>query len=289
MEGIVNYLRSKDEATVTMAAQCVDLLASNPCNRKDLFHQKDLISNIVKLTESECEAIQRFALSAAQSLNRYATSTGTNNENSANCDNVAIEKPDAVEKSPDAGDADACADEEERKNRKNEKKKKKKKRKTRTHVLQVSGMNDEAIISRIENELIRVRGVISLTLDQQRGEVIITSKKKRDAILPKLKAAIESAGAELGVQKAPAAAPATTISTANADADADDDGDYLDDDAYFTSREGVLSQFGSSTLQSRLAAQRRKQEELRNKQDKVSAFASKAGEAARWAGSWLGW
>ena len=35
MEGIVNYLRSKDEATVTMAAQCVDLLASNPCNRKD--------------------------------------------------------------------------------------------------------------------------------------------------------------------------------------------------------------------------------------------------------------
>ena len=84
-----------------------------------------------------------------------------------------------------------------------------------------------------------MRGVISLTLDQQRGEVIITSKKKRDAILPKLKAAIESAGAELGVQKAPAAAPATTISTANADADADDDGDYLDDDAYFTSREGV--------------------------------------------------
>ena len=147
MEGIVNYLRSKDEATVTMAAQCVDLLASNPCNRKDLFHQKDLISNIVKLTESECEAIQRFAVSAAQSLNRYATSTGTNNENSANCDNVAIEKPDAVEKSPDAGDADACADEERGKSQEGEKEEKEEE--DATHVLQVSGMNDEAIISRI--------------------------------------------------------------------------------------------------------------------------------------------
>ena len=42
---------------------------------------------------------------------------------------------------------------------------------------------------------------------------------------------------------------------------------YLDDEDIFHTREGVLSRFGSSTLQARLAQQRRKERERRNQLD----------------------
>ena len=64
--------------------------------------------------------------------------------------------------------------------------------------------------------------------------------------------------------------------------------DEEDDDPFGEDERGVLSKFGSSSLHSRLAAQRQREEQRRKEQERAQGYISKVGNAIGWGASWIG-
>ena len=156
-------------------------------------------------------------------------------------------------------------------------------------------MDDECLVSRIEKYVIRVRGIISLTLDQRRSQILVTTKKKKKEIVPSLIAAVGTAGAT--------AVLLGKIGDGNVNNDGardasencqheneDDDVGYLDSNDYFgADSDGILSRFGSKSLQARLAEQRRLAQERTQQQSTAASVAAAAGNAAMSVASWFGY
>ena len=247
LAGLTNYLTHNDVDIVLMAVEAISLLSSNKDNRKVLCQHPGLMKNVNALVSSEHDGIKHFAKDASRSLSKYADKEIEN----SNSQNTPASEQYVSKKSY------------------------KKSRKTNTYKIKVRDLADENICSRIETALIRIRGVISLTLDQNRSRIIVCSKMEKDQIMPSITAAVEEAGSEVVAKRSKNKASG-----------------YIDDDE---DREdvfggGVLSRFGSQTLQSRLAAQRKKEEEEERRNSKAMAsVASAAGSAARWGMSWLGY
>ena len=127
-----------------------------------------------------------------KSLNKYAKkaqllSLQDAHFTSENCENCG----------PSGANISSTAIHDSKENLKKQKKKKKskKKKKPRTFAIQVNpSMDDERLVSQIEKNVIRVRGIISLTLDQMRSQILVTTKKKRKEIIPLLIDAVRAAG-----------------------------------------------------------------------------------------------
>ena len=161
------------------------------------------------------------------------------------------------------------------------------------------GMEDDELVQNMEVQIVKVQGIQSLTMDQCKGHVLVTSKEKKKeitrTIIPAVLRAVRKAGAsatllgELGKRK-------TQQMIAQAQEDEqentmnDDGAGYLDDSEYFGGdRQGVLSRFASTSLQAKLADQRRKELEMANQTSAVNSVAAAAGSAVLGVASWFGY
>jgi hypothetical protein len=250
LTGLTSYLVDNDIEVVKKAVETISLLASNKDARKYLAEHEGLVENLTALLSSTDVAVQNFATSAYKSLKRYKKKASKYNNaenNSENMNTLNDNYLKQVEKS---------------------KKKKSKKKRLKTYKLKVKDLDDDEICSRIEQGIIRVQGIISLTLDQNKRRVIVTSNKSKEKIIPKITEVIESCGTTVILKKRKRS---------------DEASGYCDDEeTEDIFGEGVLSKFGSQTLQSRLAAQRQKEEKRKLEESNVSRLAQAAGGAARW-------
>lgn len=296
MSGLVSYLSHEDESVVEVASEAIKLLASGCNNRKMLYAQSGLVSVLTKLTGSHNIRVKANALSAMKYLNKYAKKAQLLSQQHAHFDSDNQEND-----GPTGSDVNLpiSTAEEHQKKQKKKKKSKKKRRKPRTFALQVKpGMDDERLVSQIEKNVIRVRGIISLTLDQARSEILVTSKKKKRDIVPLLLEAVRAAGGKatlLGQIGRSNRDPKTEKhakrdASGDTDDDEEDDTGYLDSNDYFGGdRDGVLSRFGSKSLQARLAEQRRLAQERAKQQSTAASVAAAAGNAALSVASWFGY
>ena len=258
LAGLTSYLDDSDTEVVRMAIEAISLLSSRRSNRKNLVGHPGLAEKVKKLTTHHNSLIQNFAVTSAKSLKLHKGAKTTRNydgngENSNTINNNTL-------------GADSNGTKE---------KKKSKKRKLKTYKLKVKDLDDDEICSRIEQGIIRVRGVVSLTLDQNKRRVIITSKVSKSEIIPIVTEVIESCG--------------TVVILKKKKKSGEPSGYCDDEETEDIFGEGVLSRFGSQTLQSRLAAQRKKEEKRKLEESNMSRIAQAAGGAARWGLSFLGY
>ena len=250
--GLMGYLKSPDQEVALMACEAMMLLASNSDNCEALHAQPGLMKVLGKLSKSDDEKIQKFSKKAYKSLKRYDRSLQDSENNACTQNTPASEASEYSQKK--------------------KKRHKSHKRKTHTYKFKVKDLDDEAICSELEQGLIRLRGVISLTLDQKRKRIVICSKLSKEEILPAVTKVVERAGSEIvEKRKKPTG--------------------YMDDEEEnpFGDEEGVLSRFGNQTLKSRLAAQRKLEEEKERESSKIASVASSVGSAARWGLSFMGY
>jgi hypothetical protein len=294
MSGMVQYLQHADGAVVERAAEACKVLAKVRAHRRALYEQPDLVPALTRLTGSGNPAVKKYAVSAIKSLNKYAA------ENAEDVGVGVLVERERQSSGQSSSSGQAGHNKAEKK--KKHKEKKKKKRKTRTFALQVtpSFEHDDALERRIETQVIRVRGIISLTLDARRGQILVMTKKKSKEVLPLVHDAVRAAGARselLGqVGKKPVADPAGGPSAADygegGEVGVDENGasGYLDDEEYFGGdRNGILSRFGSQSLQQRLAEQRRQEQARSKQQSTADAVAAGVGNAVRSVSSWFGY
>ena len=309
MSGLVSYLTHDDVHVVRVAAEAVALLAAGRNNRKRLYRQPRLVAVLTNLTGSDDDVVKQHALSGLKCLNKYATkhqqrlaervTGGEGRARENNDDENAGDATLNVLPSDTSGSVELS-----KKKKQQHHKTKKRKRKPRTFALQVTpSMDDELMVTRIEKYVIRVRGIISLTLDQRRGQILVTTKKKKKEIVPALIAAVGTAGAtavllgQIGkVQRNLPSSQAAVEKNKSKDdcggagGNEDDDAGYLDGNDYFGGdSEGVLSRFGSKSLQARLAEQRRLAQERAQQQSTAASVAAAAGNAAMSVASWFGY
>ena len=250
LTGLTSYLVDDDAEVVKKAVEAISLLSSNKKARRTLAEHEGLVKNLTTLISSTDATIQKFAISASKSLEKYTKSTPSYNNENNNSENINSLNDDSHKK---AGKS---------------KKKKSKKKKLKTYKLKVKDLDNDEICSRVEQGIIRIRGIISLTLDQNKRRVIVTSKMQKDEILPIMTEVIESCGTVVILKKK------KKVEEASGYCDDEEQEDVFG--------EGVLSRFGSQTLQSRLAAQRQKEEKRKLEESNVSRLAQAAGGAARW-------
>jgi len=149
-----------------------------------------------------------------------------------------------------------------------------------TLVVQVDGLDDAGTCSVAQRVLVNVKGVISVSIDKVRGHALVGTRDGDDALMERLQEALAKAG--LNGNPWPPVSPAN-LNASNMSS-AEDDSGYLDANEY---EGGALSRWGHSSLEARLAEQRR-EEELR--QAKTERLLTKVGSALTSAGSWLlGW
>ena len=279
LSSLVNYLASNDKQVVEMASEILKLLAREEKNRQTLYNQPQLVSTLTELTGSLHSRIKKNAISAMTRLNKFGLQEDTENMPTPTFTNTNI----PVTNHTSSKD-----------------KKRKKNRKTRTYVFSIAGgMEDDELVQKMEVQIVKVQGIQSLTMDQCKGHVLVTSKEKKKeitrTIIPAVLRAVRKAGAsatllgELGKRK-------TQQMIAQAQEDEqkntmnDDGAGYLDDSEYFGGdRQGVLSRFASTSLQAKLADQRRKELEMANQTSAVNSVAAAAGSAVLGVASWFGY
>jgi hypothetical protein len=161
-----------------------------------------------------------------------------------------------------------------------------------TLTLQVDGLEDAGTCVIAQRVLVNVKGVISVSIDKSRGHALVGTRGGDAGLLDKLQEALARAG--LAGAAWPLPSPVLNASGASAGPEAaaeeeNDDSGYLDADAYDPAvvEGGAIAKWGHSSLEARLAEQRR-EEELRAA--KTERLLNKVGSALTTAGSWLlGW
>ena len=288
LSGLVKFLSHEDEQVIEIASECLKLLALEKPNHQVLYAQPTLVSVLTRLTGSTHQTTKRNAISAMRCLNMYAAQEDTENiqssSSSSSSNNNTISSNNKYSSKP--------AREE----------KKKKRKRTRTYAFSINGgLEDERLVEDIQSRLVRVEGITSLTIDQNKNQVLISCKQsKKDGtkltlvVIKQLRKAGATATllGQVGKKKSKRAAAAAAAAAAampqleEADEQDDEEG-YVDDTEVYG--EGILSRFGSNSLQARLADQRRKEIEMANQKSAVTSVAAAAGSAVLAAASWFGY
>lgn len=285
LSGLTSYLKHDDLEVLTLATSTVRLLASGRrSHRRALSKQPGLLDSLELLRNHASTTVQENVEAAILDLQ---SATGTD-ESECNDENNSCGRNQTSKSSSEKSkhrrrrrQSSAGVDGDDAHNER----KRRKKRKTRTFVISSEDLKvDDSLAARVEAQVLRVRGIISLTLDQRRGQVLICSKKKQADIIPDVLQSIQGAGCDASFLGEVGKRGFTNDEETGSGGDG-----YLDDEDIFHTREGVLSRFGSSTLQARLAQQRRKERERRNQQQAGTDVAKMAGQAARWGMSWFGY
>ena len=267
MTNLVRYMNSNSLDIVSSASDCLKKLAKNKANRKTLYYQPGLMKALTELTGSEHSTVKKNALSALKSLNKYAKKQNDDDDVENMSGSTMNTRRTTSQDKPT-----------------------KEKRKARTFVLSAD-LNDEDLCSRIEKHLLKVPGLISLTLDQRRNQILVTTKRKKKEVKSELLDAVKHAGGNVtsvGQIGKKSKRVHTRVDDETLE-DAEDAAGYLDEEEVYGNEPGVLSKFGSTTLQARLAEQRRKDAELANQKSSTAVVAAAAGNAVRGAMSWFGY
>jgi hypothetical protein len=280
LNGLVSYLSCKDNnEIVEIASECLKLLAREEKNRQVLYKTKGLVSILTALTGSKNTRVKKNAISAMKRLNKYAQEdTENNSTHSLSSSSNVASKHNITHL--------------------HQQQQKRKKRKLRTYALSIAGgMDDNQLAKSIQDRVVQVMGILSLTIDQRKGQVLFSSKKSKKEILrnilPAVIKSIRKAGASatlLGEVGKKCKKSSKVEEEEQEEQDKEQETGYLDDSEYFGGdREGVLSRFASTTLQARLADQRRKEMEMANQKSVVTSAAAVAGNAVLAAASWFGY
>jgi len=254
LQGLVTYSQHSDHDVVVMAVRTMQFLSSHPQNKKPMREFPGLVDKLtsVSLTCTDNRA-KDFSAQALINLG------------------VLIRNKDW------------WADESEEKKENVEAN-----RSFHTIVMQVDGLNEAGTCAIAQRVLVNVKGVISVAIDKARGHVLVgTRADSDDNLVDKLQEALAQAG--LNGEPWPPASPALNLSAASAAADDDDESGYLDEKEYeqMGNIGGALARWGHTSLEARLAEEKR-EEELR--QAKAERLLQKVGSALTSAGSWLlGW
>ena len=276
LAGLVSYMNNTDEQVLILVSSTIKTLTKNSTNLPTLYNVSGLLTSLTDLTGSNNHKVKKNSISALKRLNHYGKSlqqlhqpNQQNNENNSTINNNN--------------------NHHEMKATDNKRKNKTKSKKTRTFVFYVT-LDDNQLCSKIEKQVLQVRGLISLTLDQRRNQVLIGTTRKKKEIKREVKDAISKAGGTVTKIGQVGKEPKKVEVETQIQVEEEEEDGYLDEeDVYGADREGVLSRFGSSSLQARLAEQRRKQLERDNQKSSTAALAQVAGNTARAAMSWFGY
>lgn len=129
------------------------------------------------------------------------------------------------------------------------------------------GIVDPATRFMIERSLIRVRGVVSVTIDGVRGQIVACTREvgMEDDLL----AALGDQGVNASVFKLPAGGGRQPLGEHNGQ-----DGPMYLDDIYplYSGRNNTVSTYGFSSLEARLEAKRRDEAAAKKKEERAQRF-----------------
>lgn len=136
-----------------------------------------------------------------------------------------------------------------------------------TVVMMADGIVDPATRFMIERSLIRVRGVVSVTIDGVRGQIVACTRQEgmEEALL----AALKDQGVTATVFKLPADGGRQPLGESNGQ-----DGPMYLDDIYplYSGRNNTVSTYGFSSLEARLEAKRREEAAAKKKEERAERF-----------------
>lgn len=232
--GLVGYLRNRDENVVCMATQALQFLTSNRQNREELLKFKSLIPNLSELTTSKNGKIREFSSACLSNLN--ATQV---------CKSPGSRQTSASESSPRSANHstyDAPSSKIQ---------KKKRKPRIKTYCLEVDGIEDSFVRAAVERCLISQNGVISVTLDQRRGQAIIGTKPEKR--IHDLIEALQS----IGCSACPFGSSKQRAHMKKGQSHDEDEDGYLDEidcfPHYDLGGKGVMTTSGFSSMEARLS------------------------------------
>ena len=277
MNHLTSLLSNSNTEIIKNATGALKHLSKNEKNLPTLYNQTNMTSMLTTLTGSDDRTIKKHAVSILNRLNKYALRENSENAGSSS-QNQSRNTSQSTKSSSSSRET------------------KTKKSKSRTYVFEVKNgeMEDEDIVHQIEIQCVKVRHIISLTLDEHRGQILVTTTKKKRHIEGPMIEAIRKAGASARLKGQVGKKPKKHVVVREEEktvvVEEEDETGYLDDEEYFGSeRQGVLSRFGSTTLQQRLAEQRRKQQEAEQQKSSTAAIAAGVGNSVRAISSWFGY
>ena len=317
LAGVVKYLKHKDAVVHTLATQTVKLLASSPEIRAKLCEQKGLVNNLIhvqSLGDPRAQNIATMTLSILKThINKEDTLFPTNVE-SKSALGMSATTAASANTNPSENTAPSESDNTLNQQRSSQSIKSMaaavkrtktiihEKRKVRTTTLKITGMEEDSKRTAIERSLIRLKGVVSVTLDRRRRRAIVVTRSAEDMSQDLIASisTVEGVSATLRKKKRKvksATEKKKTNDTSGGYLDSENQsgnagGGYLDDeddeDIYGP---GVVSKFGAGSLQSQLAAMRLKDEQKKKekeRQEKAQGYIAKVSNAIGWGASWLG-
>lgn len=152
-------------------------------------------------------------------------------------------------------------------------------------TLQVPGMNDEETSKTIQRILVKVPGVISLTVDREQGTLSIGNREGNDVeFCSRVCAALEKAGI---ISQVLGKNSLSCNSSAVLDENQLDESGYLDEADFEEIGDNAVTKWGTSSLEARLEAERL-EEEWRNENNYrlFSRVSSAISNASSWLVSW---
>lgn len=304
LAGLTAYLRHSDVEVATMAARAVWFLSNTASNRKALREHPGLMDGLDALSKSGNDKLRRvvsearencaekpapasaatgmpiigagFSLFAAYAAPASGPATPSATENTAPSESAAPSSSSVAASNSSWSflGADRTGSSAAPPATPLTKMAMARPRPIKIHV---EGIEEEYWRKRVETCLIRVPGVVSVTIHQRKEEVVVFARGKDD-MLQRLLKALERLGVEGTAvdDSAPSSgastAPRTPFSAVKMPQYLDDE----DDSAYWG--KGVMtSSTGTSSLEARLAAKRRAQQEKESAQSFLGKIGSGLG------------
>ena len=290
LAGLVGYVVHPDADVALMASRTLEFLASHPQNKRSMREFPGLLDALneahsrpdgnERTKEFAGNALVRLGVALPRATTGQPAPAAPQGENAPHAHNTAERV---------AGDFAS--------------------KKYYTLTLAVEGLDDNGTAVVVQRVLVNVRGVVSVALQRERGLAVVGTRGDALSLddlcdtlaragisstswpppAPPAIATVHGPSAnESQLSSGPGASPAPAASGSPASNSHDDSG-YLNEADYSSDsvHEGTIARWGVSSLEARLAEQRR-EEELRA--EKTERLLSKVTSIVSSAGSWLmGW
>jgi hypothetical protein len=264
LQGLVSYTQHSDQDVVIMAVRTLQFLSTHPQNKKAMRDFPALVDKLTLVslnatTHSRAKEFAALALVNLGVLTQQAEVWWGEKENTAE---------DVVDSQTNTAAGGG---------------------KFHTLVMQVDGLDDAGTCAVAQRVLVNVKGVISVSIDKARGHALVGTRENGECgemLVDKLQDALMRAG--ISSSPWPPAQPLNhNLSTMSSSGE--DDSGYLDAAEYEALGDGggALTRWGHSSLEARLAEQRR-EEEMR--MERAERLLNKVRGVLSSAGNWLmGW
>lgn len=273
MSGLVSYLGHGNPEVRIIAAKAVRHLSSHPGNRGILKKQAGLMDNLVRRLSSTVISVSAHGCAPARGLAARADLTPARLA-AAPCaqKQLAADPEDDAAEIAQAAIDNVCPPAKENKAAKGSKAGRKKgaaATSINTIILTVDGIMAPATRYMIERALIQTRGVVSVTIDSVRGQIVACTRE--EGMEDKLKGILREKGVEASAFQVPTTlgGGAKPLGESNgADAPM-----YLDDIyPLYSGKNNTVSTYGFSSLEARLEAKRRDEAAAKKKEERAQRF-----------------